>query len=278
MKFRWLAVALLDLRSDPPPSLILTFILGGLSFAVWGNGLFSLFTDVDTGIALFFRALLGGAVGFGLGAIAFFVYWRGITVNIKLSEKSTVPKKRYVITALSPFSVRPDGNDNLGVIRDIIAWHGLSQDSEKQLHLISVLQVDPDTGAEFAVNPHDPSNQAVAQAYQRLKTEYSNTLLHIELHGIYNTDSAEQSFDAASKTLSELNDLENSVIDVTAGTKAMTAGLAAAAFASGCPLTYLATPRDSNGEPDFTAKEKKFIFLDSGNLRTQIMRNASEKT
>ncbi len=269
--FRWLALAFLDLRSDPPPLLIFTFLVGIVIFGVTGNLFYSLFTETITGMGIL-RVLLGITVLIAIGWVSGRRYYRQTQSWLNISESSNVPKMSCVITTLSAY-FESSTSDNLEPLRKLIKHH---EPRLKELHLISVLSAD-DRGQVQVVNPRDPSNQGVVTAYEKLDG-FLKTLAtppKVILHAIKNTDSAEDSFDVASALLENLSSQfpNDVVIDGTPGKKSMTIGLVTAAFAWGCPISYLATPRGPDGNPILGA-QSEMVLLDSGQLRLQIMRRA----
>lgn len=266
MKLNRLAVALLELRTDPPPSLLMVFGCGLLIVGILVNYLYDLLVGFSDNLL---RTLSAPAVLVLLLAAARYAYGRferSLEAKMRISERSNVPPARFVITALSPLQELPSGGDNLENIRRLIQHHSPRL---QELHIISVLDIQD--GNLISVNPQLKDSQGVIKAYQSLsewiEKELDNQVL-MPLHPIVDPNSAQDCFNAVSKLLltlkanSEISP-EDVVVDVTAGTKPMTVGMSAAAFINGYPLSYQATKRDAEGKPDFTAntRDTSMVYL-----------------
>jgi hypothetical protein len=186
---------------------------------------------------------------------------------VQLNEKQGVRPKKHLITGLSPLSYR-NGTSNLDVVINLI-----KENNATDVYLVSLLKRDPETDEVYAHTLHNKDNQGVLDAYELLKQTYpTNVEFHIE--SIHNADSSKSAYDATAKVLDQLkqaNKLSDTVVDVTAGRKAMSVGLSAAAIQFGIPMTYLVTPRNKDGEPDTTGLASVITTLYTDELKRAIL-------
>ncbi len=266
------ALALLHLQNNPPRSLLWTFFVGALFVGVLGN----LISDFAMNV-LPISPVVGGVVVcvalLGLAGLGVTVYWSNASAQLAVSEHSSVPQLPWVITALSPFRAYPNGQTNLDNITRLIEYH---HPHLQELFLVAIL-VSDERGQVRVTKQEADRDGGVLVAYKRLinwlDQQAFDVTPQITLLSVVDPASAEDSFKAVSKQLELLaqNDVQMKqiVIDVTAGTKAMSVGLTVAGFAYGCRLSYQATKRDAEGEPDFSSREMSMVFLDSRFLRAR---------
>lgn len=268
------ALALLDLQTNPTPSLIWTFVMGLLFFSVLGNFVYDAAFDIAS---ISIRHAAGVAIGCVLllvsAGIGMRLYLRNSSAHLVVSEHSNVPPMPWIITALSPLKTYPNGQTNLDNITRLLEHH---RSQLQQLFLVAILEEER-PGSIKVTNPEADRDEGVVTAYNRLKDwieQQFEIFPQIEILSVYDPNSAEDSFKAVSRLLDmflahKIATMDQIVIDVTAGTKAMSVGLTSAGLAYGCRLSYQATKRDAEGEPDFSSGETSMVFLDSQFLRTR---------
>jgi CRISPR-associated protein (Cas_Cas02710) len=266
MKINRLAIALLELRTDPPPSLLIVFGCGLLITGIVVNYLSSLLISFST---TFPSLPIVITILITLLAFAIYAYRQfenKLEAKMHISEHSNVPPASYVISALSPLQPFKEGGDNLENIRRLLLHH---QPSLQEFHLISVL--DMQNGKLVSVNPQLKDSQGVIDAFNKLDGWMESKLEvqpHIRFHPIIDPNGAQDSFEKVNKLLVNFSanpkiERHSVVVDVTAGTKAMTVGMAAAALINGYSISYQATKRDAEGKPDFTAntRDTSMVYL-----------------
>ncbi len=218
-----LAIALFELRTDPPISLLSTFVMGLLIVGT---------------VTSFFYDLIKGSPNFGglplmliylvIAVLCFNIYQSHSAVAHKISENPAVPQMRNVITVLSPYAKFEGGNTNLDVVQRMIAHHyGEHGDGKlQQLYLVCALKTDKNGNVE-PLNENDKSSKGVVEAYLKL-TEWMNSQFAtsplVEIIEVQDTNSGTDSFAKVSALLEKLSvtnseTLKNTVIDVTPGTK-----------------------------------------------------------
>lgn len=261
MKLNGFAVALVELRNDPPVDLLIVYGCG-LFIASVGGALIGILVSLNPVIS---GALLTLAV---IISLRFYRrYEKTRVANLDVSEKSNVPAVSYVITALSPYEEFKSGGDNLEIIRRLIKHH---EAKLQEVYLISMLSqkdgkiipIDPartsDADIQGLINAHDLLDLWI-------ETEFANGKLSarplIRYIPIFDSNSAHDSFQAVSDLLWRFRHEarikpDNAIIDVTAGSKAISVGLSTAGILHGYPLSYQATKRDEEGKPDFKANKR----------------------
>ena len=266
-----IALALLELQTNPPPSLLLAFALGILLFGVWGNFAYDLaFEPADFTAERLGRLAIVSIVLIGLAVIAVRRYLAGATVQMTMKESAAIPEKRWVISALSPLQYWNDTQTNLDPLVRLLTYH---LPALEHVYLVAILEKMPGGGVAIT-NAEVFGSGKVKDAYEQLVLRLRDQLPEdrITLLSIIDPNSAQMAYLLATEVLEDLsahnNDLSDVVIDVTAGTKALTAGLTAAALAYGCPMSYQATKRKDNGEPDFSTRETSLMYLNTAFMRT----------
>lgn len=250
---RWLAIALLDLKTDPPPTLIITFIMGLLSFAVIGNFAYSIAVEPeqiqgdDIG-----RILLLLFVFFFIAIGNFATYLDSLRVEPVIATESDIEKMEYIISSLSPYeefvdreTCKKTGKSNLDNIVRLIHYH---QPHLKKLYLVGTFDDDPDNRI----------NDTYEKLKERVKAEFSNVdpvSLLVKLP-IRDARTSEFTFSKVQSFLLETQEVtpSNTVIDITAGTKPITVGLVLAGIIRGYPVSYQAIERDRSGRPKTEGK------------------------
>jgi hypothetical protein len=268
MKYNRLALALLDLRTNPSRELIVAFICGLFIFGLAINGLYSLVTDFSKTLPSLPPLLLSLVALISLAFFAFQQYERRLETSMYVSESSNVPACAYVITALAPLQSFPSGGDNLENVRRLVFHHKVKL---QELVLVSVLKRRED-GKIITINSEYKESAKVLEAYNILNKWLDENLdvsPIIRLLEIHDPNSAQESFNVVNERL--VSYMTNNavaqadvVVDVTAGTKAITVGMAAAALVNNYRITYQATKRDEEGKPDFTAdfRDTSMVFLE----------------
>jgi len=250
-KGRWLAIALLSLRTNPPPSLAAAFALGVLLLSLIGSVLAAWVIGPDTINAdVLGRFLILFCVMLFLAIAAVANYYDGLNKGAGVSELSSVKPMPYVITALSPFQEFVDkqgivtGN-NLEVVVRLVKHH---QGSLEKIFLVAAFDHDEYGGLERAYQ------QLLDETRKLFGDRYSPDLLEKLL--IQDPNSAEYAFQEVRNLLAaKLSHVrEKTIIDITAATKPITIGLTLAGIADHVSVSYQATPRGEDGLPIQGAK------------------------
>jgi len=278
------AVALVDLQSNPPPSLIATFLLGLLLFAVIGGFLYDVVAAPDeVSGSMVLRVALTILVLAALAYVGLASYLKDSGAKLIVSEHSTVPPVPYVVSGLAPYQEFPNGQTNLDNVTRLFEHH---RSRLQQVFLVAILKEETN-GAITITNRAVVKNEGVLRAYDELcrwlDDQDFNPRPLVTLLDIIDSNGAEDSFNRVTELLETLLaqklDMTDVAIDVTAGTKAMSVGLTAAALTYGCKLSYQATKRDSQGQPDFSAPEREtsMVLLDSRYLLARSFKTVAQK-
>jgi hypothetical protein len=273
--WRWLLLTILNLGEHARDSLLLIVLVGALFV--------SLLTELFASFGAWIAEQIGlpGWLGITLIVIVVAVvltlsfrrYQQTALVEMRVSDRSSVPRSRHVLTALSPYQTFKDG-DNLQVVRDLVDYHAKDGDL-RTLHLVCALHRQPDGSIEPA-NPDSSPHQGVKTAYGKLQEYLRQRGLQIDLivYTIEQDNSPEAIYEVAERVLASLQNNEQAsshlMVDVTAGSKLFTTALAVAAFTHGFPVTYLETVRDAEGKPIPNAAPKPILF-DSKRMLRQLV-------
>ncbi len=253
----FLLLALVELRSKPPISLLIVFGLGSLLFGMAGNFISALVLDTERTVE---RAPLFGVIILILLLAAIAGVWRYTRrthLTLQASENSQVPLAAYLVSTLSPLEELRSGGSNLDNIRRLIVYH---RETLQEIYLVCVLRMEE--GHLIAANPEYPETEGVIAAYKQLEAWVNETLdvvPIIRLVSVLDPNSAQASFDAITLVLHQMQERQvpqsNIILDVTAGTKALSIGIAVAALAHGCQISYQATKRDKEGQPIYSSRK-----------------------
>ncbi|MCU0490907.1 MAG: hypothetical protein MUD01_04945 [Chloroflexaceae bacterium] len=210
------------------PKLPLLFIVGSVALAVLGNAVYDLLTDV---VGAQPQTLLSVSVVavliFFLAVLAF----QRIVARSRPRQSPAIPAEQQA--APHAALILPVGLNESGPERAIINWH-LQQRRLRHCWLLASpkVQADPKFGdlkqwlLEENVEAHVVS---IADEYQ-----------------------SQMSYQAVMQALDEAQTKLDSrpwIVDITSGTKAMTAGMVLACRDTNTALQYLASTRNARGEP-----------------------------
>lgn len=178
-------------------------------------------------------------------------------ITPELGESYDVPARRWVITTLSPYSEFQYGGDNLDNVRRLVTYH---RSRLERLYLVATLKVEKDIDTVEVIDPDFSNNAGVLEAYRRLQAWLNDNAIDLEVRilSIVDATGFVEAFEQVSSVLAvdakdEAIQIDEIVIDITAGTKALSVGMTAAAMAYGCPITYQAAKRNIQGDPDTKA-------------------------
>jgi hypothetical protein len=275
IKLRWFAEALIDLRTNPTIPLMAVFILGIGFFGTVINLFYDtikspseMTTEAFVRITCFAIVLLVAAY------TTWLIHRRTVKNRLAISEKSTVPPMKWLVTGLSPYQEFKDGQSNLDVVSSLIKYH---HEALQEVFIVATLeQIDQHNVRLSNRDYKDGIN--VAKSYEKLdewlgQQEFARPI--ISCLSIGNPNGAEDSFHAVTTMLKRniaqgIIDPQDVIVDVTAGTKAMTTGLVSAALAYGCKLSYQGTKRNPDGTLDFSAgqRDTSLVLLNVELLRS----------
>ena len=277
MKPGFLAEALLDLRSNPPKELVITFVIGVSLLGLWTNFAYDAILAAQTfGNPSFWRLVIVSLILLFVAVGNFETYRIKIRRQLRLQENEAITPAKILITSISTFREFPTGGNNFEPVQNAIRMH---KTTLQKIMVFATLQM----GETVYDNPRPASESIPLTNIEGLSTSYHLLIQelidqqlepsrYLELVTIQDSNSAEDSYQAASKLLRRLqlesvSLTEDVILDITPGTKAMTVGLSAAAIAFGVRMEYLASKRDASGEPDYSAKQIP-VELDVTQLRS----------
>lgn len=261
---RWLIEGLLDLERNKPIELIWVLLIGLFITGITINFAYDLIKSPNQITVSFITRLLA-AIGIALflsigPTLTYYQKFMQRHREIKLNVLPAEQKRQWIISGISPYRTivdqttqQPIGS-NLDVLVRTIEAH--SPDVEKIFLFHTPTQID-DHKNIGAIGDAD----AVKEAMEKLTDEITDrglTAIPIEdfVHylEIPNTTAVDRIFEQIKPILNEATRLKKSVaIDVTAGNKTMTVGMALAAAAYGYDMTYQKTARE-RGEPKYGAQ------------------------
>lgn len=256
MRYNHFAVALFDLRKDPPASLLITFIAGLLLFGVGINFLYDLVNGGTSPQLSIILMLVFLAV---IAVLAYWIYFRSVTVIQKVSDATAIAPMRWIITSVSPYTPPSGGKPDNFKLFDLLTHHA---SRVERIYLVGTFSDQPvidDQGVEAAHTKlidklEDPT-------FQNLYPRLNRTMVH--KIPVKSADSAEECFAAIDALLGQIGreaiPSQEIVVDVTDGRKPMSIGLALAAIRHGCRLSYLSAERDADGLP---RKDGKQIYIE----------------
>jgi hypothetical protein len=265
MNLQSLAVAWLGVEEDRPIIRVIVYGIGVLGITIFGNTFYDLLRGDTKMLWIPSTAFL---ILLLISAVLLDFYRKNRMRAIRLIENPKITAKSAIVTSLSPYQSLSSGSDNLDVIRKIIDLHGSKLTT---LHFISVLAQSPSGDIYVTHEDKDKSRSSVKVAWQTLKNEGLLKGIQCQYHPIEDTASAEENFKIVYSILENYS-TNDVLVDVTAGSKAMSVGLAAAAFAHNCAIEYQATDRDDHGQP--ILGKMRPVVLENGKLRTHILRRA----
>jgi len=219
--------------------------MGLMIFAVLGNAL-SVWIESPQILTNGYleRFLLATFVLFFIAAGNFKTYLDETSGDIpKISEESIKPH-RYVFTSISPYQEWIDKKtgetkSNMEPLFVLLATH---QSRLHKLYLVGTYdhEVKGEKGVELAYN----------RLVQHIQVNYPQYIPEKMLKklSINNANTAEEAFAVIWKELGNLPGYDT-LVDITAGTKALTVGSTLAALERGCHVSYSATPRGADGLP-----------------------------
>lgn len=270
-KYNRLAVALLDLRTDPPLSLTIVFLCGVMILAVLGNYLYSwVALDGTSPIGYMPRLIAVIGVLLVIATVAYLRYEQTLRERTTAVETSQFAPVKYLISGLSPFSINSStGSDNLENVRRLLLHN---KDMIQTLYLVSILDQKDGTIIAYNTRYTAESSKKVKEAYDKLQDWIDQNLdpqPQIVFVPLMDANSAEFSFKAVSEILISLLakgiSTTDVLVDVTPGTKAMTVGLATAALVNGFLVSYQASKRDADGNPSVDSPETTLVALNLQN-------------
>jgi hypothetical protein len=245
MKYNRFIAALFDLRKDPPPLLIITFIAGLLFFGILVNALYDFANGQSINVvcvAILLAFLVIAAV------ICYSLYARTISPKPQVLDARSIKPMKCVITGISPYQPASNGRPDNFKLHNLIKHHAEQIERIYLVGTFSDMPVNADEGVEGTYNKlkeylDDSSNQP---QFPKLKVE------NIHKIQISDPDSAKNSFDAVDTLLKKLGQekiisMSDIAIDITDGRKPMSIGLALAALYYDCHVSYLTTERNIEG-------------------------------
>jgi hypothetical protein len=274
MQLRIFFTRLLNLSLRSPSYAVILVIIGILTSGLATNSIYDFLTTGNFSVTAQLITWLFIFVALGASYLIYAVNSKTAEIIVVLNEKSGVDPKPILVTGLSPYKQFDKGGSNLDVVINLIR-----KNKAEIVYLVSVLNQEPDSGEVYAHTMNQRDNQGVEKAYKELKHEFPDKI-EFRCLSLSNTDSSQQSYKAVAQTLAELqseNSLSRVAVDVTAGTKAMSVGMSAAAIQFGVPLTYLATPRDKQGEPDHSGVASVITTLYSDDLKRAILASSTDE-
>lgn len=272
-KYNRLAVALLDLRTDPPSSLIIVFLCGVMILTILSNYIYSFIAPVETSPISYIEHIIIALVFLlAIACLSYRCYEQTLHERTTIIEKSQFLPVKYVISGLSPLSIHDKGGDNLENIRRLLLYN---KDIIQTLYLVSILDQENGSIVTYNTDYTEDTSKKVKDAYNMLQDWINQNLElipQIVLVPIRDSNSAEFTFKEVSELL--ISFLAKGIpttdilVDITAGTKPMTVGLATAALSNGFPVSYQASKRDDNGNP--LVNDKSETMLVALNLHNHL--------
>lgn len=206
-------------------------ILGGILIGLFTNGVYEFVKqDFFTGSVLIFISLI----------MAYFLYQINKNKShLSIDKGDNIPPTPHIISGLSFLNIVPieekeraDGRvSNIRLIFNLVEKH---QPVLKQLHLV----VSKTSGVQA-------SQAELSKWLEAQSIKPKDLIQDIEIVDASNIGEVFQAVDKHLKKLEKngVNLKAQVLIDITAGTAAISAGLTMAALANGCNITYQATSR-----------------------------------
>lgn len=226
MRRRRIASFLAQFLDTRAPAL---FLIGSIALSVLGNAIYSL-------LLLWFGESFEVFIGIIIGALfilPFVAYWlRHILERLRLPDKTVIRPEE----AVSPHTgvillVSP----NPAAAEWYALQHHLTQQTLRYCWLISSPEVDRIGKAR---DLHFRLSERNVQAYTIAVADANQALLAYE--------AVEQALKEARAIVGANSAI---IVDITGGTKPMTAGAVLACRDYGVPIEYMVAPRDERGEP-----------------------------
>lgn len=217
-----LVVALLDLRNNPPLSLIFTFLSGLFLLGVLVNYVYDLIMMFESIPSIQHVRLLYFVIGTIIIAFISFSYYIYTSVVPRLNLQTKIsPVCSEVITSLSPYLKRGDDSSNLDPIIDLIQYH---TDKLERLTIICNLEQN---GVQIA-------REKLNHWLQDTETLANIDVIYLNIDDSYSFVEVSRIADQYIKKINS----KRIAVDFTVGTKQISTGLLLAALANNKFPTY----------------------------------------